>query len=503
MKSLFTLLLACTFGLSFAQEDVLRVLLSSQLTTLDPQDTTDTDSAAARYQIYNGLLKMSEEGEPVADLAESWEVSEDGLRYTFSLREGVTFHDGTSFDAQAVKTSFDRLLAEGRDTSASAYFQPIVEAVNVVDAQTVEFVLMKPFAPFLNTLAHPAGHIIGPQAIEQNGDNLDQNPVGTGPYQFAKWVRGERLVLERFDDYFEGTPPMAGIEYQIIPEASTRVALLETGEADIVLRVSPDETARLAETEGITLTTTPTARATYMALNTTQEPFNDVRVRQAVNYAVNVRAIVDALFGEETPVLDSPLAPNVFGYTPTFRYEYDPEQATQLLGEAGLEASDVTIDLWSPNGRYVQDATVAQAVAQELEEFGFTVNLRLFGDFSEYIEVAFVEERGDMMLLGWSPSTLEAEGGLYQVLHGDYANKFANNAGYDNPEFNQLIEDARALTSDEERIAAYAQAQEIVMNDAPWLFLYPQPVVTAMASDVTGVVVLPSEHLVLRDATKE
>lgn len=500
MKRLVTLLIFIILGLGFAQSDTLRVLLSSQLTTLDPQDTTDTDSAAVRYQIYNGLLKMTEAGEAVPDLAESWEISEDGTVYDFTLREGVTFHDGAELDAQAVKTSFDRLLDEERNTSASAYFQPIIESVEAVDERTVRFILNEPFAPFLNTLAHAAGHIISPQAI---GNNLDQNPAGTGPYRLSEWVRGERLVLERFDDYFEGPAPMARIEYRIVPEASTRIALLETGEADVTLRVSPDEVARLQDATGIKLISTPTARAMFMAINTTRAPFDDIRVRQAINYAVPVRQLTDALIGSDAPQLDSPLAPNVFGYVPTRTYDYDPERAQELLAEAGYEPSDITINLWSPNGRYVQDATVAQAVAQELEAFGFNVELQLFGDFSEYIEVAFVEDRGDMMLLGWAPSTLEAEGGLYQVLHGDRAGQFANNSGYDNPEFNRLIEEARALTDPEAQTEAYAQAQEIVMEDAPWLFLYAQPVITATTENVEGIVVLPSEHLVLRETRKE
>lgn len=503
MKRIAILLIALLMGVGLAQEDTLRVLLSSQLTTLEPQETTDTDSAAVRFQIYNGLVTMTEAGQPVADLAESWEISEDGTVYTFELREGVTFHDGAELDAAAVVTSFERLLAEDRDTSASAYFKPIVQDVRAVGEYTVEFTLNEPFAPFLNTLAHAAAHIVSPAAIEEYGDDLGQNPVGTGPYRFVEWVRGERLVLEAFEDYFLGAPPLDGIEYRIIPEASTRVALLETGEADIILRVSPDEADRLAETAGVTLQNTSTARAMFLAINTTREPFDDVRVRQAINHVVDVRTIVDALFGTDTPVLDSPLAPNVFGYVPTKTYDHNPERARGLLEEAGYEASEITIALWSPNGRYVQDATVAQAVAQQLEDFGFDVDLRLFGDFSEYISVAFAEERGDMMLLGWAPSTLEAEGGLYQILHGDRANQFANNSGYDNADFNRLVEEARAETTDEGRIAKYAQAQEIVMEDAPWLFLYPQPVVTAMRDNVSGVVVLPSEHLVLRNADKE
>lgn len=503
MKRIVVLLALLMTGFVLAQGQTLRVLLSSQLTTLEPQETTDTDSAAVRYQIYNGLLRMTEGGAAVADLADSWEISDDGTVYTFTLEDGVTFHDGTPLTADAVVTSFERLVAEDRDTSASAYFKPIVADVEATGELQVTFTLNEPFAPFLNTLAHAAGHIMSPAAIEAYGDEAGQNPVGTGPYSFVEWVRGERLVLERNDDYFDGTPPLAGIEYRIVPEASTRVALLETGEADVILRVSPDEAARLEGAEGIALKTTPTARSMFVAINLTRAPFDDARVRQAINHAVDVRGIIDALFGEEVPQLDSPLAPNVFGYVPTKTYQQDEDLARELLSQAGYEPGDIQIDFWSPNGRYVQDATVAQAIAQELESFGFDVELRLFGDFSEYIQVAFVEDRGDMMLLGWAPSTLEAEGGLYQILHGDRANAFANNSGYDNADVNRLIEEARAETTDEGRLAKYAEAQEIIMEDAPWLFLYPQPVITAHAQSVDNVVVLPSEHLVLRQTTKE
>ena len=503
MKRLTILAALLLFAVGFAQSDTLRVLLSSQLTTLEPQETTDTDSAAVRYQIYNGLLKMTEEGRAVGDLAAGWEISDDGTVYTFSLRDGVSFHDGTALDAAAVVASFERLLAEDRDTSASAYFKPIVQSVSATGPLTVEFVLNEPFAPFLNTLAHAAGHIASPVAIEAFGEELGQNPVGTGPYKFVEWVRGERLVLEAFEDYYEGTPPMARLEYRIVPEAATRVALLETGEADVILRVSPDEANRLAGDASIELKTTATARAMFVAINTTRSPFDDPRVRQAINYAVDVRTLVDALFGQDIPLLDSPLAPNVFGYVPTFSYGFDPDRARELLAEAGFEPGDITINFWSPNGRYVQDATVAQAIAQQLEDFGFDVELRLFGDFSEYIQAAFVDDRGDMMLLGWAPSTLEAEGGLYQILHGDRANIFANNSGYDNPDFNRLVEEARAKTTDQDRLDTYAEAQQLVMQDAPWLFLYPQPVITATAAGVDGVAVLPSEHLVLREASKQ
>lgn len=503
MIRLMMVLSVLMFGSVFAQDSELRVLLSSQLTTLDPFNTTDTDSAAVRYSLYNGLLSMTESGTPEADLATSWTLSDDGLNYDFQLREGVVFHDGTPFNAEAVKASFDYLLREGNNTSASAYFRPYVESVEVIDEYTVRFTLQTAFAPFLNYLAHPAAHIASPAAIEQYGDLLGENPVGTGPFRFVEWVRGDHLVLERFPEYYGPAAGVDRIVYRIVPEAATRVALLETGEADIILRVSPDEAERLSSLPNVQLETTVTSRIIYFALNMNREPLDDVRVRQALNHAVDVRGIIDALFGPDTLQADSPIAPTVYGYSSTKTYEYDPDLARELLAEAGVDPAEVTLSVWAPNGRYVQDATIAQAVAQQLEQFGFNIDLRIFGDFAEYNEVSFLEERGDLNLYGWGPGTLEAEGGMYQILHGDRANVFGNNAGYNSEEFNTALVNARSLTTDEARLEAYAAVQQIVMDDAPWLFLHIQPVITAMASNVSGVYLLPSEQLILRTATKE
>ncbi len=501
LRTILVILIALA-GVGFAQDEELRVLLSSQLTTLAPFDTTDTDSAAVRYSIYNGLLTMTESGTPEADLATAWTISDDGLTYDFTLREGVVFHDGTPFNAESVRASFAYLLREGNDTSASAYFRPYVSSIEVVDDFTVRFVLQTAFAPFLNYLAHPSAHIVSPAAIELYGDTIGENPVGTGPFKFVEWVRGDHLALERFDDYYGPRPGVGSITYRVVPEPSTRMALLETGEADIILRVSPDEAQQLAGNPDIRLETTVTARVIYFAINMNRPPLDDVRVRQAINHAVDVRGITDALFGPEIPQADSPIAPKVYGYSPTKTYNYDPDLARELLAQAGLEPSEISLSIWAPNGRYVQDATIAQAVAQQLSEFGFDIDLRIFGDFAEFNEVAFTDDRGDLNMYGWAPGTLEAEGGMYQILHGDRANVFGNNAGYNSEEFNTALVAARTLTSEEEKLAAYAEVQRIVMEDAPWLFLHVQPVITAMATGVEGVFLLPSEHLILRGVSK-
>ncbi len=501
LRTLLIAMLALV-GFAHAQDGELRVLLSSQLTTLAPFDTTDTDSAAVRYSIYNGLLTMTESGTPEPDLATSWTISDDGLRYDFALRQGVVFHDGTPFNAEAVRASFAYLLRDGNNTSASAYFRPYVSSIEVVDEFTVRFTLQAPFAPFLNYLAHPAAHIASPAALERYGDSIGENPVGTGPFKFVEWVRGDHLILERFDDYYGPRPGVARIVYRVVPEAATRMALLETGEADLILRVSPDEAQQLEGNPDVRLETTITARVIYFALNMNRPPLDDVRVRQAINHAVNVRGIIDALFGPDIPQADSPIAPTVYGYAPTKTYDYDPQLARELLAEAGVDPSTVTLSIWSPNGRYVQDATMAQAVAQQLQEFGFKVDLRIFGDFAEFNQVSFTDSRGDLNLYGWAPGTLEAEGGMYQILHGDRANVFGNNAGYNSEAFNTALVAARTLTTEADKLAAYAEVQRIVMEDAPWLFLDVQPVITAMATGVEGVYLLPSEHLILRTASK-
>lgn len=496
------LLLVLLAGWASAQSNYLNVLLSSQITTLEPYSDTDTDSSAVRYSIYNGLLTMTQAGIPAPDLATSWAISEDGLEYEFYLREGVVFHDGTPFNAEAVKASFDYLLRADNNTSAAATLKQFVESVEVTSEFSVKFTLNTPFGPFLNNMAHQSTHIASPTAIEKYGPALAENPVGTGPFRFVEWVRGDHLRLETFSDYYGELPGVDGILYRIVPEVATRIALLESGEADVILRVSPDEAERLSTAPGIVLDTTFTSRVMYIALNMNRPPLDDVRVRQAINHAVNVRGIIDALFGPDTPQMDSPLAPNVDGYSPAKTYEYNPDLARSLFAEAGVDPQSVTLSLWAPNGRYVHDATVAQAVAQQLEQFGIDIDLRIFGDFAEYLEVANGPNRGDMNMFGWTPSTLEGYQGMYQNLHGDRANLFANSAGYNNPVFNDALTATLRITDEGEKQAAFAAIQELVMEDAPFLFLYVQPVITAMSDHVSGVYLLPSEQLILRSASK-
>jgi len=485
--------------LAQALDSTITVAIGSDITTLDPHETTDTDSASIRYHIYEGLVHVNSQGDPVPQLAKSWTISEDGLTYTFKLREGVQFQDGADFNALAVKIAFDRVTDPGRSTSASDYMTMIADT-EVIDDFTVAVTLKEPFGPFLNHLGVHAGHIPSPRAVEQYGENLGDHPIGTGPFRFVERVRGDRIVLERWEGYWGDEPDIQRIVYKVVPEAGARIAMLETGEADVILRVTPEEVQRLNKSEGINVTTIQTGRTMYFALNTKEPPFDDVRVRQAANYAVDKKAIIEFLFGAGTTIpVDNPLAPAMFGYTPIRSYPFDPDRARELLAETGNPHPSIL--MWAPQARFPQGVEVTQVVQQQLQQAGFNVEVRIWGDYPAYLDTFNSQmTEQDAVLMGWAASTLDAEGALRQPLHGERAGKFINTGGYGNPKVDSLMDAARASSSPDERRELYAQLAGIVMEDAPWIFLYYGTVSYGQSDRISGVDYRPTEVVLFLDA---
>lgn len=496
--SLLAVVAALALGSAGLARDVV-VAIGSDITTLDPHMTTDTESASIRLHIYEGLVHTGVSGVPQPQLATSWEVSDDGLVYTFELRQGVRFHDGTPFNAEAVKINFDRLTAPDRSTSAQDYMT-MLASTEVLGEYRVALHLDQPFGPFLNHLGVHAGNILSPSAIAVAGaDDVGDLPIGTGPFKFVSRVRGESIVLERFDDYWGGDrTSIDRLVYRVVPEASSRIAMLEAGEADIILRVTPEERDRLAQDPGISVTTVQTARTMYLALNTRSGPFADVDVRRAANYAVDKQAIIDYILGGGTVVVDNPIAPGIFGYNPGTSYAYDPDKARELLVQAGQPAPAVTI--WAPAARFPQGVEVVQFVQQQLQEVGFVVDLEVWGDYPAYLDTFNSQMTDqDAVLMGWAASSLDAEVALRQTFHGERAGMFINTGGYANPEVDRLIDEARAESDQQTRLRLYGEASETIMTDAPWLFLYYGTVSYAQRSDVLNVDYRPSEHVLLLD----
>lgn len=475
------------------------VAIGSDITTLDPHLTTDTDSASIRFHIYEGLVHTTASGIPEPQLAVSWDISADGLTYTFKLREGVEFHDGTAFNAEAVKTNFERLTHPDRQSSAQDYMT-MLDTIEVLDEYTVALHLNEPFGPFLNHLGVHAGHILAPSAIDAVGaDDVGNLPIGTGPFQFVSRVRGESVELRRFEHYWGGDrTDLDTIRYVVIPEAGSRIAMLETGEADLILRVTPEEIERLGQSEDISVHTIQTIRSMYIVLNTQTGPFSDVRVRQAANHAVDKQSIIDFILGGGTEVLHNPIAPGVAGHTPGTAYEYDPDLAKELLAEAGAVNPEVI--LWAPAARFPQGVEVVQAVQQQLQDVGFVVELQIWGDYPAYLDTFnYQMTEHDAAFMGWATSSIDAEVAVRQPLHGERAGLFINTGGYANDQVDALIDEARVTSDLDTREALYAQAMSLVMADAPWIFLYYGTVSYGQSSDLIGIDYRPAEHVLLLD----
>lgn len=479
--------------------------------SLDPHTVTATNDFRILVNIYDGLVRFKDgtlEVEPA--LAESWEVSEDAKTYRFKLREGVKFHDGSDFDAEAVKFNFDRMLKEDHPFYQTGPF-PLsfnfasVEAVNVIDPLTVEFKLSEAFAPFLSNLAYPTGLIVSPASVEQHGKEYGRNPSGTGPFKFAEWQSNQRVVVERNADYWGETAGLEAVVFRPITDANTRVAEMMAGGIDVMVEVPPDNLATFKQDAGFAVAEQAGPHVWFGILNTKGGPFADKRVRQAANYAVNKETLVNDVLQGTATVSAGPIPP-AFNWVESSvqPYAYDPEKAKALLAEAGVEKPKVTFYVTEGGSGMLDPVTMGAAIQADLQAVGFDVKIETYewNTFLGRVNQG-LEGQADMAEMAWmtnDPDTVP-----YLTLRSDaMPDKGGFNSGYySNPEVDDLLEKARMSTDQAERGKLYAQVQEIVHDDAPWLFVanWKQNAVTTAA--VQGFKLQPSFLLNLHGVTKQ
>ncbi len=473
--------------------------------TLDPQDMTDNPSENVVRHIYDNLVAFDAKLNIIPSLAQSWETSPDGKTWTFHLRNDVKFHDGTPFNAKAVKANFDRVLLEkdpflGRVLRRRALYSMISE-VKVVDDYTVQLITKDPFGPMLPTLAHGAGAIVSYSATQKSGKDFGSQPVGTGPFKFVEWVRGERIVVQKNPDYWGGVPKIDRIIFLTVKEDATRVSMLERGEGDVVLNIPATEVTRLKSNPALTVRVDDSVRVIYMGMNNQRKPFNDTLVREALNYAVDKNAITSRiLMGLATP-MDSPMGA-AWGHVSGKAYEYNPDKAKALLAQAGYPNGFETT-LWTPQGRYLMDSQVSEAVVGYLDKVGVKVKMQVM-EWATYINALAVpakQANWDLYLLGWAPSTGDADWALRTILTtAMWPPDGGNDALYGNPSVDALILKGMTNTDPNVRLNAYQQVQQLVLNDAPWIFLHVQDQITGVRNRVAGVVVLAIEIVLVKDA---
>lgn len=463
--------------------------------SLDAAAVTDGESIKVTQNLYETLLNFNEQDTTVeAGLAKEWEVTEDGLTYTFKLQEGVKFHDGTDFNAEAVKANFERWSAGAEDefyyynSMFRAEGKDLITSIETPDASTVVITLSRPQAPFLKNIAMPVFGIASPAAFE----TLGENPVGTGPFKFQEWKRNDSITLVKNEEYWqEGLPKLETLIFRSIPDNSARLNELIAGNIDLADGINPSDAATVSGDSNLQLIERPSMNVGYLGLTSTRKPFDDVKVRQAVNYAIDKQAIVDGFFQGYADVAKNPMPPSVSGYNDDIEdYAFDPEKAKALLAESSYNGEE--LELWAmPVPRpYMPDGQkVAEAIQKNLEDVGIKTKIVSF-EWATYLEKAAAGE-ADMFLLGWTGDNGDADNFLYALLDED--NIGSNNyTYYKNDEVHDLLIAAQSEVDEEKRNELYKQAQVLIKQDAPWVTLAHSTPLLAAKANVEGFVPHPT-----------
>lgn len=492
-------------------EQVLVFARGGDSESLDPGSTTDGESSRVTKQILEGLLEFEEDSfELKPGLAHDWEVSDDGLKYTFYLEEGVTFHDGTPFNAEAVKINFERWADPDHEYAFSddGYVYSmygtmfggykgeeghVIEEINVVNDYEIEFILNQPLGFFLQNLGMSYFAITSPAALEEYGPNINENPVGTGPFKFVSWTKDDSIVLEKFEDYrVEGQPKLDKVIFTVIPDNAARLIALRSGEIDIMDGLNPDDAAGVESDPDLVLLERAENNFGYVGLNTQKEPLNIKEVRQAINYAIDKQAIADALYAGYATTAKNPLPPGYLGYNDDVEaYEYNPDKARELLAEAGYP-DGFDIELWTmPVARpYMPDPeTVSQIVQKNLEDIGINATI-IREEWAPYLEKTAAGEH-QLFILGWSGTNGDPDYFLSSLLHGSNVGS-SNRSFYQNDEVDELLDAAKRAVDQDERADLYGQAQALISEDSPMVTLVHSRPVMATTTRVKNYVPHPS-----------
>jgi len=502
LRSLFVL--AVVAGLaSGAVAQTLTIALPVEPASIDAHIPTDSPSAMVTSHIFDTLYRWdSVSGQIVPHLATSATMSDDGMSWTLTLRDDVEFHNGMPFNAEVVKGSMDRL----RDPATAAPFAWIlgtIQSMDVVDEYTIRFNLSMPFAPFLSHLTHSGVAIVHPDVVAELGERHYEAPVGTGPFRIVNWDRGNQVVLERFDGYW-GTPPsIERLVFRTVPEDTTRVAMLESGEVDVA-RVPAQDVIRVDANPNVSVFNVSGVRTIFIYFNHSMEPFTDVRVRQAINHAINIDEIADFVHGGTVRPSDAAVAPGIFGYEPVGRYAHDPERARALLAEAGFP-NGFDMVLHSPTARYPGDIQTSEAIQSQLADVGINATIETM-EWTSYIPFTgrpVEENEVQMAMLGWGTVTGDADYGLYALFHtSQHAPAGFNRGFYSNAVVDALLEQARTSSDTSLRQQAYEDVLELLYQDAAWLFLYSEAQIVGVRNNVEGLIIHPTERYIAHGVTK-
>lgn len=487
----------------------------SDSTTLDPALTSDSESSKVCEQIYEGLVQYREGSTAVEPaLARSWEVSPDGLTWTFHLQPGVKFHDGAPFNAEAVRLSYERQIIPqhpARPKGTLPYADStlgMIKKIQVVDALAVRFVLKHPYSPFLFNLAMGnCTPIVSPTAVLPKAGRstppLGEHPVGTGPYTFVSWKKGQEIILQANPNYRGGEPRIKKLIFRVISDPHERALALLRGEADLIDGIDPSEIPSLKEAQNIRFLASPGMNISYLGFRLDHPPLDRRDVREAISLALDLQSLLSPLYGEAALAARGPLPPTLFGSSTSLPpHQHDLAAARRLLKKAGY-AKGLTLELfgykearpYNPAGE-----KLVRAIQQELQKAGITLNLVIL-PWEEYLK-AIDSGKGSLFLLGWIGDNGDPDNFLYPLFHSRPSPTILNPFHYANKKVDWLLEEARKSKILKEREKDYGEVQQILIKDLPAVFLSHTMDMMATRSQVFGLTLHPTGRLTLWKVSK-
>ncbi|MDN4494772.1 ABC transporter substrate-binding protein [Ureibacillus sp. BA0131] len=458
----------------------LTIAIGADMVTFDIHDHNNTSTEAIHVNMFNYLFKKDENGEIHPELVEEFNIIDD-LTVEMKLKEGVTFHNGDPLTSEDVKFTLERVATDDKLKEYPNYKQ--IKEVQIVDDLTFKVITHAPEPSLFHRLSRLGSGILPKKYIDENGwDHFLSNPVGTGPYQFKEWVRDDHITLVPYDNYYDGkVEEWEEVVFRVIPENSTRVSELLTGGVDIAVNIPPADWERVNSNEGTSIVQEVSNRVIMLILRSTEGlPTADVRVRQALDYAIDDGALVNNVLQGGAVPTTTMVGPGNFGHNPDLyeTYNYDVEKAKELLAQAGYE-DGFEMTLQAPRGRYLQDAEVAEMIAGMLAAINVKVNVE-FLEWSNFVEMRNANENKEAYLLGLGNSMFD---GAYSV---DWyrAERYAGHTDYKNDQIEELLAASASNMNPEERAKQIQEISTIAAEDLPFINLYQEKINIGISDSV-------------------
>ena len=459
---------------------------------LDPHFISTISAASVVYQkVYEGLVTRDINMVIQPQLATEWKQIDD-VTWEFKLRHGVVFHDGTAFSADAVKKTFDRVRDPRVGSTRAAMFDKIKE-VKVLDDYTVQIRLSAPFTPILSILASHEGSILSPKAIATYGKDLSHHPVGTGPFTFSSWTAEKEIVLKENQQYWGNKPKLDRIIFRVIPDDAERIELVEQGDAQIAESIPVTEIERIQASQQMRIYRSEALGTEFVGFNVAKKPLNDLRVRQAISYAIETSSIIKGVYNNVGTQATSTLGPKVFGYSSVLnKYPYDLNKARDLLDQAGYPDGFTTTILTYDR---MDRINVAGVIRSQLKGIGIDAKIQVVS-YDAFVDTLERTKEHDIFVSGWGNATGDADYNQYNLFHtmgGGRGNSFM----YSNRELDQLIEAGREETDTKKRLSIYAKAQELEMQEALIVPFRNLENLAAIHNSIEGFAMSPAGYLML------